>query len=174
MRSYGKHLRAGFRYEELRDDSANAHHKTAAFQDLLTLLGYYIDPASRRTRGYYGGRTGKPRAISLAESKRLVAVRSEKRKLLEGRWVESWTRDGVRRLQTLLAHTLEDKLATTPTRCLAAPDGLTGETTFDGFKRFVEWVCPHRHGVDLTRDRHYWPGTLPDGKGTDWQQIGRT
>jgi hypothetical protein len=131
----------GFEFGQLKNDSAKAHRKAAAIQDVLQLLGYHLGPAGSRNRGYYGGPPGNPRVTSLEESLRLVAKRPSDQKLLAGeRGHESWTRDGARRLQAFLGWFLGENLAITPQNCLSRPDGLFGRNTLEALGRFMEWV----------------------------------
>jgi hypothetical protein len=128
-----------FRYEQLQSDSARAHRKAAAIQDLLAHLGFYLGPAPARSRGYYGGPRGKPVATPLNQATRLLAKQPRTSKVLtdsRGRR-ESWTRDAVRRLQIMLGNELAGSALVRPGSCLESPDGLFGDVTLSAVKELV-------------------------------------
>jgi hypothetical protein len=128
-----------YRYEQLQSDSARAHRKAAAIQDLLAYLGFYLGPAPARSRGYYGGPPGKPVAMPLNQAARLVAKRPRNGKVLTGSRGsrESWTRDAVRRLQIVLGNEFSGSALARPGSCLARPDGLFGDVTLSAVKELV-------------------------------------
>jgi hypothetical protein len=128
------HGKSGFAFSQLRSDSRNAHQKAAEIQQVLLLLGFHLGPVNR-FRGYYGGPPGKPVALPLARVNQLRVTRSRTQKLL-GVGVESWTRDGVRRLQGFLGvQSLPPGLARAG--CLIRPDGLFGNNTLGALEHVL-------------------------------------
>ncbi|SRR6266550_1647840 len=133
-------IRAGgsHSFDELRSDSATAHRKAAAIQDLLIYLGYYLGPTESQTRGLYGGPRGKPIRISLGKASALLRQTERTQKLLQAKYfgsTESWTRDAVRRLQVFLGN--RNPGLTRPAvggNCLAFPDGCFGTRTLNAVR----------------------------------------
>ncbi|SRR6266480_2299786 len=139
-------IREGGRYsfEELRSDSARAHRKAAAIQDLLAYLGYYLGPVTSRTRGFYGGPPGHPVKLSLSKANSLRARRSRTKKLLTGDVgrLESWTRDAARRLQAFLGSQHLPPRLVPAGGCLRFPDGLFGDRTLRGLQEVLARAGP--------------------------------
>jgi peptidoglycan hydrolase-like protein with peptidoglycan-binding domain len=133
-----------YRYEQLQSDSARAHRKAAAIQDVLAYLGFYLGPARARSRGYYGGPPGKPVAVPLNQAVRLLPKRPRNGKVLtDPRGSrESWTRDAVRRLQIVLGDEFAGTALAKRGSCLTRPDGLFGTITLNALKEFVARAGP--------------------------------
>jgi hypothetical protein len=135
-------LSDGYAFDDIRDDSPEAHRKVADIQRILAALGYEIGPTG--VDGYTGGPAGKPVALDLDETARLVQRAAPAQKLLAAKPegpTESWTRDATRRLQLFLGRSgLPDERADLRAGCLVRPDGLFGSRTLAGVSAFLMQV----------------------------------
>jgi hypothetical protein len=129
-----------YRFEDVRDDSSEAHRRAADIQRILRALGFELGPSG--VDGYIGGPPGAPLALELEECAGLIERSSPREKLLSNRdegVTESWTRDATRRLQFFLgSYGLPENRQDLRVNCLLAADGLFGSLTLAGLAAFLE------------------------------------
>ena len=130
-----------YEFDQIADDSPEAHRKVADIQRILRALGFELGPAG--VDGYTGGPPGKPVALSPDEIRGLARRASPQEKLLGVRpngATESWTRDATRRLQHFLGTVGLPRDSELRAACLTLMDGLFGARTLAGVREFLEDV----------------------------------